>query len=88
MDERIEINRRNWNERTPIHASSEMYNVEGFKAGGITLTDIEIDEIGPVAGKSLLHLQCHFGMDTMFVGAPRSRGDRRGPVGRFNRSCE
>ncbi len=65
MDERIEINRRNWNERTPIHASSEMYNVEGFKAGRITLTDIEIDEIGPVAGKSLLHLQCHFGMDTM-----------------------
>ena len=42
-----------------------MYNVEGFKAGRITLNDIEIDEIGPVAGKSLLHLQCHFGMDTM-----------------------
>ena len=65
MDKRIEINRRNWNERTPIHAASEMYNVEGFKAGRITLTDIEVDEIGPVAGKSLLHLQCHFGMDTM-----------------------
>ncbi len=65
MDERIEINRRNWNERTPIHAGSEMYNVEGFKAGRITLTDIEIREIGSVAGKSLLHLQCHFGMDTM-----------------------
>jgi len=65
MDPRIEINRRNWNERTPIHAASGMYNVEGFKAGRITLTDIEIDEIGPVAGKSLLHLQCHFGMDTM-----------------------
>ena len=65
MDERIEINRRNWNERTPIHAASGVYNVEGFKAGRITLTDIEIDEIGTVAGKSLLHLQCHFGMDTM-----------------------
>lgn len=42
-----------------------MYDVDGFRAGRITLTDIEIDEIGPVAGKSLLHLQCHFGMDTI-----------------------
>ena len=65
MDERIETNRRNWNERTPIHVDSEFYDVEGFKAGRITLTEIEIDEVGPVRGKSLLHLQCHFGMDTM-----------------------
>ena len=65
MDERIEINRRNWNERTPIHASSETYDLAGFKAGKITLTDIEIEEMGPVEGKSLLHLQCHFGLDTM-----------------------
>ncbi len=65
MDQRIEINRRNWNERTPIHVASNLYNVEGFKAGRITLSDIEIDELGSVAGKSLLHLQCHFGMDTM-----------------------
>ena len=65
VNERIEINRRNWNERTPIHAASEMYDIEGFKAGRMTLTDIEIDEIGPIKGKSLLHLQCHFGLDTM-----------------------
>ena len=65
MDARIEINRRNWNERTPIHAASNFYNVQSFKDGNITLTDIEIDEVGPVDGKSLLHLQCHFGMDTM-----------------------
>ena len=65
MDERIEINRHNWNERTPIHAASAMYDLEGFKAGRITLNDIETSEIGIVADKSLLHLQCHFGMDTM-----------------------
>ena len=65
MDERIEINRRNWNERTSIHASEGGYDVEGFKAGRISLTDIEIDEVGNVSGKSLLHLQCHFGVDTM-----------------------
>lgn len=65
MDERIEIIRQNWNERTPIHATSSFYNVDGFKSGDITLTKTEIEEMGSVVGKSLLHLQCHFGMDTM-----------------------
>lgn len=65
MDHRLEANRRNWNERTPVHAASTFYDVAGFKAGRITLNDIERREVGSVAGKSLLHLQCHFGMDTM-----------------------
>ncbi len=65
MNEKFEIIRQNWNERTPIHAASKFYNVEGFKSGNITLTPIEIEELGPVDDKSLLHLQCHFGMDTM-----------------------
>ena len=65
MDHRIEANRKNWNERTPAHASSEFYDVAGFRNGRITLTDIERTEVGSVEGKSLLHLQCHFGMDTM-----------------------
>ena len=63
--ERFELTRRNWNERTPIHAASDFYDIEGFKAGRITLSEIERAEIGSVTGKSLLHLQCHFGMDTM-----------------------
>ena len=65
MDERLETNRTNWNERTPVHAASSFYDVDGFKAGRITLTDIERRELGDVSGKTLLHLQCHFGMDTM-----------------------
>ena len=65
MDRRLQINQKNWNERTPIHSASEFYDVEGFKAGRITLTDIEQREVGDVSGKTLLHLQCHFGLDTM-----------------------
>ena len=65
MQDKFEIIRRNWNERTPIHAVSDFYDVEGFKSGRITLTEIEVEELGTVKGKSLLHLQCHFGMDTM-----------------------
>ena len=65
MDNKFEIIRQNWNERTPLHADSDFYDVDGFKSGRITLTKTEIEELGSVAGKSLLHLQCHFGMDTM-----------------------
>lgn len=65
MDKRLETNRANWNERTPVHAASDFYDVAAFKAGRNTLQAIEREEVGPVAGKSLLHLQCHFGLDTM-----------------------
>src|SRR5688500_16107931 len=65
MDEQRRANRELWNNWTALHARSSYYDVEGFKAGKSTLTSIEIDELGAVAGKSLLHLQCHFGLDTL-----------------------
>lgn len=65
MDERLEVNRTNWNERTLVHAGSDLYDVAGFKSGRITLHDLERREVGDVAGKTLLHLQCHFGLDSM-----------------------
>ena len=65
IDKRLEANRRNWNERTPVHVASEFYDVAGFRSGRCTLKDLELGEVGDVSGKTLLHLQCHFGMDTM-----------------------
>jgi len=65
MDEHLKANRELWDELTAIHAASEYYDVDGFKAGRCTLWPVEIEEVGDVAGKSLLHLQCHFGMDTL-----------------------
>ena len=65
MDERLLMNRRNWNERTPVHAATEFDDVDGFKAGRMTLHDVERREVGDVDRKTLLHLQCHFGLDTM-----------------------
>ncbi len=66
MDEYKKANRDLWNEITPIHAQSEFYDVEGFKKGRSNmLYPIELEEMGDVTGKSLLHLQCHFGMDTL-----------------------
>jgi SAM-dependent methyltransferase len=61
----IESNRKLWNERTPIHVKSEFYSVDEFKKGKSTLKSIELEELGDVSGKSMLHLQCHFGMDTL-----------------------
>jgi SAM-dependent methyltransferase len=60
-----ELNRAFWDERVPIHTASEFYDVEGFLAGATTLRPFEPEEIGDVRGLSLLHLQCHFGLDTL-----------------------
>lgn len=65
MDRYLKNNRELWNETTRIHARSEFYDVEGFKKGKCTLKSIELEEVGDVTRKSLLHLQCHFGMDTL-----------------------
>lgn len=61
----IELNKRAWDKRTGIHFVSEMYDVDGFLKGGNTLKEIELSEVGDVRTKTLLHLQCHFGLDTL-----------------------
>lgn len=61
----LEINKASWDKRTEIHLTSTFYDVPGFVAGNSSLNEIELNDIGNVAGKSLLHLQCHFGLDTL-----------------------
>jgi SAM-dependent methyltransferase len=69
MDKYLENNKDIWNEITPIHARSAFYDVAGFKAGkSMMMMPFEFEEVGDVNGKSLLHLQCHFGMDTLVWG--------------------
>lgn len=58
-------NRRLWDERVPIHVAGDFYDVPGFLAGAITLRDFEREDLGDVTGRELLHLQCHFGLDTL-----------------------
>lgn len=65
MREHMEINRVRWDELVPIHAGSDMYRVELFRGGGIALHSIEQEELGDVSGKTFLHLQCHFGLDSL-----------------------
>ena len=65
MENFFEANKHAWNLRTEVHKTSEFYDVEGWKNGKNSLTEIELREVGDVKGKSLLHLQCHFGQDTL-----------------------
>ena len=59
------INKATWDKRTLTHVKSKFYDVAGFKQGKCTLNPLELELMGDVTGKSLLHLQCHFGLDTL-----------------------
>ncbi len=61
----LKINQNLWNKKTDIHYTSEFYDVQSFIQGKSTLKPIELDLLGDIKGKSVLHLQCHFGMDTI-----------------------
>ncbi len=61
----LRVNRANWDERAVVHASGELYDLAGFRAGRSTLRPFELAEIGDVTGRSLVHLQCHLGQDTL-----------------------
>jgi 2-polyprenyl-3-methyl-5-hydroxy-6-metoxy-1,4-benzoquinol methylase len=60
-----ESNRDGWNQRVEPHLKSDLYDLEGFKKGKTSLNTIELELLGDVAGKSILHLQCHFGQDSL-----------------------
>ena len=65
MNEYLDVNRARWDELALLHAAGDYYEVKEFKQGVTTLHPIELAEMGDVRGKSLLHLQCHFGLDTL-----------------------
>ena len=60
-----EINKKSWNQKTKIHLDSDFYDNDNFKKGKNSLNEIELGLLGDLKGKSVLHLQCHFGQDTI-----------------------
>ncbi len=73
MKEYLEANKKRWDQLTFEHEKSALYDLAGFKSGKDRLRFIGLTVLGDVAGKSLLHLQCHFGLDTL-------AGARRGAI--------
>ncbi|MDA7596452.1 class I SAM-dependent methyltransferase, partial [Flavobacteriales bacterium] len=60
----LQWNKKAWNTRTPTHIASKFYNKK-FLSGNTTLNTIELDSLGDIKDKTLLHLQCHFGQDSI-----------------------
>ncbi|MEL7586945.1 MAG: methyltransferase domain-containing protein [Prolixibacteraceae bacterium] len=60
-----EINKRLWNDKTNVHFTSDFYDVDSFLKGRDTLNPVETELLGNINDKSILHLQCHFGLDTI-----------------------
>jgi ubiquinone/menaquinone biosynthesis C-methylase UbiE len=65
MDEYYAANLETWNKWTELHKDSDSYDLPGFLKGDLRLHALEQEELGEVKGKTLLHLQCHFGLDTL-----------------------
>lgn len=61
----LNINKKAWNIKTSMHINSEFYDLPSFKKGENTLKNAELELLGDMYGKTVLHLQCHFGQDTM-----------------------
>jgi SAM-dependent methyltransferase len=65
LNDYLEINKQTWNNKVDVHIASDFYENENFLNGKSTLNSIELDLIGDVSNKKILHLQCHFGQDTI-----------------------
>lgn len=63
--QKFEINRNTWNTKVNIHAKSDFYDLDNFKKGKSSLNKYELEALGDISNKNLLHLQCHFGQDTL-----------------------
>lgn len=65
LEHYFSANQKIWDTRTPLHVASDFYDVQAFIDGKSSLTEIEVNELGDIRDRDILHLQCHFGMDTL-----------------------
>jgi 2-polyprenyl-3-methyl-5-hydroxy-6-metoxy-1,4-benzoquinol methylase len=65
MENYIEVNKSLWNQRTAVHIESDFYQMDAFKAGKTSLQKIELEILKNIKDKEVLHLQCHFGQDSL-----------------------
>ncbi|GAB0157749.1 class I SAM-dependent methyltransferase [Chryseobacterium sp. Alg-005] len=65
MENYLDINRKSWNAKVEPHLKSDFYFVDEFLKGRSSLNSIELELLGNIKGKNILHLQCHFGQDTI-----------------------
>ncbi len=61
----LQINKQTWNDKVAVHIDSDFYDQENFINGKNTLPQTDLDALGDISGKRILHLQCHFGQDSL-----------------------
>lgn len=61
----LDKNKKRWDELVYHHINNSSYDLDAFRDGASTLSSFELDLLGDIKGKKILHLQCHFGMDTI-----------------------
>ncbi len=61
------LNRANWDERVGVHLGPAGYDLAPLRAGGGGLDVIVESELSDVSGLRVLHLQCHFGRDSLVL---------------------
>ncbi len=71
--DRLAFNRANWDDRVPIHVASRFYDVETWMRDRPGLRPWEVEVFGDVAGLDVVHLQCHFGLDTLALADAGAR---------------
>lgn len=64
-DDYKDVNKQTWNKKVAIHVASDFYNVSDFLKGKNSIPEIDLALLGDIRGKTILHLQCHFGQDTL-----------------------
>ncbi len=61
----LDLNQKSWNNKVDVHLESDFYDMAGFANGDSSLKEIELALLGDIKGKKILHLQCHFGQDSI-----------------------
>jgi SAM-dependent methyltransferase len=61
----LTANKKLWNQKVAHHVASDFYKMNDFLKGNSSLNSIELDLLGNIEGKTILHLQCHFGQDSI-----------------------
>ena len=73
MEDYYKTNKEAWETRTKIHLLSSFYDLDTFKREMKSVPDLDLSLLGDIRGKSILHLQCHFGMDSLSLSKMGAR---------------
>ncbi|MDR7303000.1 class I SAM-dependent methyltransferase [Haloactinomyces albus] len=61
----LRSNEANWDARTPVHLTSAFYGLDGTRTPFDWFAPFEWEDLGDLAGREVLHLQCHLGTETL-----------------------